>query len=77
VLELCGLTFELKPTTEVGGVSLVRDDARVPRTRLTLPAVVGRRFERGVRPHLGSVEVVHGFDAATCLPGRRRHLDLV
>jgi hypothetical protein len=52
---LCGLTFELKPTTEVGGVSLVRDDARVPRTRLTLPAVVGRRLERGVRPRLASV----------------------
>ena len=54
-LFVCGLTFELKPTAEVGSVSLVRDDARVPRTRLALPAVVGRRLERGVRPHLASV----------------------
>jgi hypothetical protein len=51
----CGLTFELKPTTEVGGVRLDCDDARVPQASLTLPAVVGRRLERGVRPRLASV----------------------
>jgi hypothetical protein len=46
----CGLTFELKPTTEVGGVRLDCDDASGPQASLTLPAVVGRRLERGVRP---------------------------
>jgi hypothetical protein len=50
--EFWGLTFELKPTTEVGGVRLDCDDARVPQASLTLPAVVGRRLERGVRPRL-------------------------
>jgi hypothetical protein len=39
------LTFELKPTTEVGSVSLDCDDASWPQARLTLPAVVGRRLE--------------------------------
>jgi hypothetical protein len=45
------LTFELTPTAEASAVSLVRDDARVPRTRLTALAVAGRGVERGVRPH--------------------------
>jgi hypothetical protein len=49
---LCGLTFELKPTTEVGTVSLDCEDAGWPQARLTVPAVVGRRLERGVRHHV-------------------------
>jgi hypothetical protein len=48
---VCGLTFELKPTTEAGSVSPGCDDARGPQAGLALAAVVGRRLERGVRPH--------------------------
>jgi hypothetical protein len=50
----CGLTFELKPTTEVGTVRLGCEDAGWPQASLTVPAVVGRRLERGVRPHGGA-----------------------
>jgi hypothetical protein len=62
----CGLTFELKPTTEAGGVRLDCDDARVPQASLTLPAVVGRRLERGVRDglqNLSSFRLVCGVTA--------------
>ena len=57
---MCGLTFELKPTTEVGTVRLDCDDARGPQASLTVPAVVGRRLERGVRRHrcAGRIEAV-------------------
>jgi hypothetical protein len=51
---VCGLTFELKPTTEVGTVRLGCDDAGWPQASLAVPAVVGRRLERGVRPHFES-----------------------
>ncbi len=56
---MCGLTFELTPTVEAGAVSLARDDARVPRARLTAPAVAGRGVERGVRPRYFAKGWVH------------------
>ncbi len=52
-----GLTFEVTPTAEAGGVSPRCEDVRGPQRGLTTPAVVGRGVERGVRQHFGAGRV--------------------
>jgi hypothetical protein len=48
---LCGLTFELTPAAEAGGVSLVRDDAPSAADQAYAARRSGSGVERGVRPH--------------------------
>jgi hypothetical protein len=48
---VCGLTFELTPTVEAGGVSPVRDDATAGADRAYDACRSGSGVERGVRPH--------------------------
>jgi hypothetical protein len=49
-----GLTFELTPTTEVGSVSLVRDDAPSAADQAYAACRSGSAVERGVMQHVGS-----------------------
>jgi hypothetical protein len=47
----CCLTFELTPTAEVGGVSLVRENVRSTADQAYAACRSGSAVERGVRPH--------------------------
>jgi hypothetical protein len=51
---VCGLTFELTPTAEAGGVSPVTDDATNGGRRAYDACRSGSGAERGVRPHVCS-----------------------
>jgi hypothetical protein len=53
MLRFCGLTFELTPTAEAGGVSPVTDDATTGGRPAYDPCRSGSGAERGVRPHAG------------------------
>jgi hypothetical protein len=50
---MCCITFELTPTTEAGGVSLVRDDALSAADQAYAACRSGSAVERGVMQHLG------------------------
>ena len=54
---LCGLTFELTPTAEAGGVSPVTDDATNGGRRAYDACRSGSGTERGVRPHWENLAV--------------------
>jgi len=64
-----GLTLELTPRAEVGGVSLVRDDAPSAADQAYAACRSASGVERPVRPHLAALEVepepgAHGHKAA-------------
>jgi hypothetical protein len=61
-LGLCGLTFELTPTAEAGGVSPVTDDATNGGRRAYDACRSGSGAERGVRPHLRCGDWVFGYE---------------
>jgi hypothetical protein len=71
-MSLCGLTFELTPTAEAGGVSPVTDDATDGGRRAYDACRSGSGAERGVRPHVnfsGCAETeVLRVDVDTCSP---------
>jgi hypothetical protein len=71
---LCSLTFELTPTAEADGVSLVRDDAPRAADQAYDGCRSGSAVERGVRPreHGGRKGVMQA--PQFCLVGVRQRL---
>ncbi len=69
-LLLRGLTFELTPTAEAGGVSPVTDDATNGGRRAYAACRSGSGVERGVRRHRCCRQVLYSRVFASCGPSQ-------